>query len=269
MTSVAEIKAKASRSRKWGWWFVTELRLREMTGYLSYVITSSFGNPLIYLLALGVGLANLIPQGIEGQPFLVFVGPALLMSTILTIGAEEGMFPVLAGFKWMKIFHAIHATTVTPGQIVAGFMVHLAIRFGFTAGMFYLMLVLFGAVPNQQGWLMIPISILAAFSVLTPLATYTAGIEDEQGQFPLIQRLIVMPMFLFSGTFFPLSQIPDWLEWVGWISPLWHASQLGRTVSYGLEEPAWLTLVHFLYLLLITAVFTIWMRRRFAKRLTA
>ncbi len=268
MTDVAQIRRDAAQTRRWGWWYVTELRLREMKAYISYVVTSSFGNPLMYLLGLGVGLANLIPDGIDGVPFLVFVGPALLMSTILTIGAEEGMYPVLGGFKWHKIFFAIHATTVTPGQIVGGFLVHLAIRFTFTAGVFYLMLVAFGAVPLGTGWLMIPISILGAFAILTPLAAYSAGIEDDRGQFALIQRLIVMPMFLFSGTFFPLSQVPDWLEWIGWVSPLWHASQLGRTVSYGLVEPLWLTLLRVAILAAYGVIGAILMRRAFVRRLT-
>jgi lipooligosaccharide transport system permease protein len=268
MTSVAEIKADAENSRRWGWWYVAELRLREMRGYVSYVVTSSFGNPLMYLLALGVGLAHLIPAGIDGVPFLVFVAPALLMSTILSIGAEEGMYPVLGGFKWHKIFFAIHATPITPGQIVGGFLVHLTIRFTFTAGVFFGFLVAFGAVPLATGWLMIPIAILGAFAILTPLASYSAGIDDDRGQFALIQRFVVMPMFLFSGTFFPLSQVPDWLEWVGWVSPLWHATQLGRTVSYGLNEPLWLTVTHGGVLAAYAIIGAYLMHRAFVKRLT-
>ena len=255
------------RWRRWGWWYIAETRFREMTAYVSYVITSSFGNPLIYLLALGVGLAQLVPQGIEGVPYLHYVGPALLMSTILTIGAEEGMFPVLGGFKWQKVFFAMSATPVTAGQIVAGFCVHLAIRFAFTASVFFGMLLAFGAVPSGTGWLMIPISVLGAFSILTPLASYSASITEDKGQFPLIMRLIVMPMFLFSGTFFPLSQVPDWLEWVGWLSPLWHASSLGRVVSFGMIEPVWLTAVHVGYLALLAVLGAVLMRRAFIKRL--
>jgi lipooligosaccharide transport system permease protein len=238
-----------------------------MTAYMSYVITSSFGNPLIYLLALGVGLAQLVPQGIEGVSYLHYVGPALLMSTILTIGAEEGMFPVMGGFKWQKVFFAMSATPVTPGQIVAGFCVHLAIRFAFTAAVFYGMLLAFGAVPLGTGWLMIPVAMLGAFSILTPLGAYSARILDDKGQFPLIMRLIIMPMFLFSGTFFPLSNVPDWLEWVGWLSPLWHASSLGRVVAYGLVEPIWLTAAHLGYLGVLAVGGTILMRRSFIKRL--
>lgn len=268
MTSTTDIKAQAEKPRRWGWWYITELRLREMKGYISYVVTSSFGNPIIYLLALGVGLSNLVPEGIEGVPFLVFVAPAMLMSTILSVGAEEGMYPVLSGFKWHKVFFAIHATPITPGQIVAGFFVHLAIRFAFTSGIFFLAIVAFGAVPLPTGWLMIPISILGAFAIMTPLAAYSARLEDDRGQFALIQRLVVMPMFLFSGTFFPISEIPDWIEWVAWISPLWHASQLGRIVSYGLSEPIWLTILHVAVLAAFALAGALLTRRGFIARLT-
>lgn len=261
------MSAHTDRWRRWGWWYVAETRFREMTAYMSYVVTSSFGNPLIYLLALGVGLAQLVPQGIEGVSYLHYVGPALLMSTILTIGAEEGMFPVLGGFKWQKVFFAMSATPVTAGQIVAGFCAHLAIRFAFTAGVFYGMLQVFGAIPLGTGWLMIPISVLGAFSILTPLAAYSARIFEDKGQFPLIMRLIIMPMFLFSGTFYPLSSVPDWLEWVGWLSPLWHASSLGRVVSYGLVEPVWLIAVHLGFLAVLAVGGTFLMRRSFIKRL--
>ena len=268
MKNVTDIKAEAAKPRRWGWWYVAELRLREMRGYISYVVTSSFGNPIIYLLALGVGLANLVPQGIEGVPYLVYVAPAMLMSTILSVGAEEGMYPVLSGFKWHKVFFAIHATPVTPGQIMGGFLVHLAIRFAFTAGLCFAAIVAFGAVPLATGWLVIPISILGAYAILTPLAAYAESIDDDNGQFALIQRLIVMPMFLFSGTFFPISQIPDWLEWVAWASPLWHASQLGRIATYGLSEPIWLTVTHVVVLVAYAAIGGYFMRRAFVNRLT-
>jgi lipooligosaccharide transport system permease protein len=268
MTDVAQIRSAAAKTRRWGWWYVAEMRLREMRGYISFVVTSSLGNPLMYLLGLGVGLANLVPNGIEGQPFLIYVGPALLMSTIIAIGAEEGMYPVLGGFKWQKTFHAIHATAVSPGQLVAGFLVHIAIRLAFTAGIFYAMLIAFGAVPLGTGWLMIPIAILGAYSILTPLAAFSAGIQDDTGQFALVQRLIVMPMFLFSGTFFPISQIPDWLEWIGWFSPLWHASQLGRAVAYGLVEPLWLVTLRLAILAGYAVTGAVLMRRVFEKRLT-
>jgi lipooligosaccharide transport system permease protein len=142
------------------------------------------------------------------------------------------------------------------------------LRFTFTAGLFFAAIVAFGAVPNSTGWLVIPISILGAYAIMTPLAAYAAGLEDDSGQFALIQRLVVMPMFLFSGTFFPISQIPDWLEWIAWVSPLWHASQLGRVASYGMSEPIWMTVTHLGVLIVFSVVGAILMHRAFVKRLT-
>jgi lipooligosaccharide transport system permease protein len=75
-------------------------------------------------------------------------------------------------------------------------------------------------------------------------------------------------MFLFSGTFFPISQIPDWLEWIAWVSPLWHASQLGRVASYGMSEPIWMTVTHLGVLIVFSVVGAILMHRAFVKRLT-
>jgi lipooligosaccharide transport system permease protein len=72
-------------------------------------------------------------------------------------------------------------------------------------------------------------------------------------------------MMLFSGTFFPLSQLPLYLQWIGWISPLWHGTELSRVLSYGYEEPAWLSVVHVVYLV-VFIVLGWWLARRLAVR---
>ena len=82
-----------------------------------------------------------------------------------------------------------------------------------------------------------------------------------------MQRFIFMPMFLFSGTFYPLSTLPLWLQWIGWISPLWHSTELARVFSYGYAEPIWLTVVHVAYLVALTAAGWAWARRTAVRRL--
>ena len=76
-----------------------------------------------------------------------------------------------------------------------------------------------------------------------------------------------MPMFLFSGTFFPISNLPIYLQWIGWISPLWHGTQLGRDLSYGMVEPMWLVVTHVVYLLAIGVLGWYLTARTFARRL--
>jgi lipooligosaccharide transport system permease protein len=78
-------------------------------------------------------------------------------------------------------------------------------------------------------------------------------------------RFGVIPLTLFSGTFFPLATLPAWLHWIGWISPLWHGTELSRVLSYGYEEPAWLSVVHVVYLV-VFIVLGWWLARRLAVR---
>jgi lipooligosaccharide transport system permease protein len=96
---------------------------------------------------------------------------------------------------------------------------------------------------------------------------YSATIVTDKGQLPMIYRLVFVPLFLFSGTFFPLEQLPIWLQPVGWISPLWHGAEWGRVVFYGATEPAWLTVVHGVYLFGVMAIGLVLAVRIFTKRL--
>jgi len=116
---------------------------------------------------------------------------------------------------------------------------------------------------------------LGAMALATPIAAYSASIYKEGGAFPAIMRFIVMPMFLFSGTFYPVSSLPVWAHWAAWISPLWHATELARWVSLGPlhlhsgvgQIGAGMIAVHLIYLSVLTIaglVITSW---RFKVRL--
>jgi lipooligosaccharide transport system permease protein len=99
------------------------------------------------------------------------------------------------------------------------------------------------------------------------MASYTSTITEDKGQMAMLQRFGITPLFLFSGTFFPLEQLPVYLQPIGWISPLWHGTELGRVFSYGSAEPAWLTVTHVAYLVTLIVV-GLWVtRRHFTKRL--
>jgi lipooligosaccharide transport system permease protein len=82
-----------------------------------------------------------------------------------------------------------------------------------------------------------------------------------------VQRFIFMPMFLFSGTFYPLATLPVWLQTIGWVSPLWHASELGRLLTYGREIPPAMIVVHVGYLVALTVIGYVVGRRLFERRL--
>ena len=116
-----------------------------------------------------------------------------------------------------------------------------------TTTIYAVVMVLFGAIPSGWGLLTIVAGMLGGFA-FAPLAAYAATITEDKGQFAIVQRVIVLPLTLFSGTVFPLTQLPLFLQWIGWLSPLWHASELGRQFVYGPTEAIWLTVIHVLYL---------------------
>ena len=253
--------------RRWGSWYVAEHRLLAMKGYVGEAVFQSFGNPLIYLFALGVGLASLVPQGVAGVSYLEFVAPALMATAAMTIAANETTYPVLMGFKWNPTFFGMNAAPITGGQIVNGIMLAILARMIVTVTIYFGVILAFGAVPSPGGVLAIAAAVLTGMAIGLVLSSYTSTITDDRGQMAMLQRFGIMPLFLFSGTFFPLEQLPVYLQPIGWTSPLWHGAELGRVATYGLDEPLWLTVTHVGYLSGIILVGLWATRRHFVRRL--
>ncbi len=260
----------AAMGRRWGWWFYTEHFLRSMKAYAVSLVFFTVGQPFLYLISLGLGLGSLVDKGVgtvDGVAYLVFVGPAILISTVVMGVSAEMTYPVMSGFKWQRLYYAPIATPIAAGQIAVGHFVAVLIRFAVQGLVVWLLLLAFGAAPSGWSWLCIPIGMLAAGAFGAPLQAYSASITNDGAQFTFVQRFIVMPMFLFAGTFFPLSVMPIYLQWIGWISPIWHGTQLARLVSYGAAIPPWLVAIHLAYLTLLTVVGLVVARRVYERRL--
>jgi lipooligosaccharide transport system permease protein len=247
MTTAIEYSAK---SRRYGAWYVAEHKIRQMRAYAGTAIATALGTPVLYLFAFGIGLATLITDNVgpDGVTYLQFVAPALLASAAVLVATEEYTFGIMLGLKWNLTFIGMNAAPITARQIVDGVMIFVVIRMLITTVIYYLVMVAFGAVDAATSVLTIAAGLLAGFA-FAPVAAYSATIEEDRGQFAILQRVVILPLTLFSGTVFPLSQLPVFLQWIGWVSPLWHASELGRQFVYGPTEPIWLSVVHVLYLL--------------------
>lgn len=279
--SLDELRAEAmqwgQRARRRGSWYVTEHILRAMRAYGWTIVVGSLGQPIIYLLGLAVGLAALIQapvvDGGREVPYLVFVAPALLMTAAIAVASEEFTYPVFAGFKWRRYFYGFNASPLSSPQIANGVINGAAARMLFAVTAYYgfiwvFFAVLYGGMPNPgTGWLAIPVGVLAGLSFGIPLMAYSATLEDDKGQIPMVQRFIFIPMFLFSGTFYPLGNLPAPLPVIGWISPLWHASELGRIAMYGGPDDIGPAVLHLVYLLLLAAIGYLIARRLFERRL--
>jgi lipooligosaccharide transport system permease protein len=248
----AAVRADPAKSRRYGAWYVVEHKLRAVRSFFWTMIATAFGTPFLYLFAFGVGLASLVvdSQGdefIDGVGYLQFVAPALIINAAVIVAAEEYMFGMLLGFKWNAIFIGMNSAPLTGRQIIDGMFLFVAIRAAFTATVYYAAVAVFGGVISPWSVLVIPIAMLTGFA-FSGVAAWSATITEDRGQFNIVNRLIIMPLSLFSGTVFPLSQLPIFLQWIGWISPVWHGSELARQFSYGPTEPIWLTIIHVLYL---------------------
>lgn len=274
--SLDELRAEAMEwgraPRAKGGWYVTEHMVRAMRAYGWTIVVGALGQPVVYLLGLVVGLAALIDApisdgGVEVS-YLIFVAPALLMSATIAVASEEFTYPVMAGFKWRRYFFGFSASPLSPAQIATGVVFGATARMAVVSVAYVGLLYVFGAVPNAAwGWLSIFVGLLAGLAFGVPLMAYAASIEDDKGQFALVQRFVFMPMFLFSGTFYPLATLPIWLQPIGWVSPLWHAAELGRALTYGHEIAPWMVAVHLGYLALLTVVGYLVGRRLFQRRL--
>jgi lipooligosaccharide transport system permease protein len=261
-----------SNAVRWGAFRVAEYRLRHISKWLGSVIAFGLGNPILYLLSVGLGVGALVDansggEGIGGVPYLQFVAPALLAAAAIQGVMDEVTFPTMDGFVWDKVFFAIGATSVSSRQIANGVMIVALIRGVFTTAMYLAILLAFGAIPLSSVLPLMFTSMFAGWAFAALMLSFTARLENDDGYFAIISRFVVAPMFLFSGTFYPLEQMPIFLQPIGWVSPLWHATELGRFLSYGLEIEPLMFLVHFGYLAILGVVGMALTYPKFAERL--
>jgi lipooligosaccharide transport system permease protein len=214
-------------------------------------VISTFFSPVLYLVAMGIGLGSLVDQGagradLGGLSYLAFLAPGLLVATAMQTGAGDASWPVMAGIKWTKTYHATLATPVGVRDLVVGHLGWVGIRLTFVSVVFVAIMAAFGAVETWAGAAAVVPAVLTGLAFAAATTAYAAHVDNDTGLSTLF-RFGIVPMFLFSGTFFPISQLPDWLEPLASVVPLWHGVELARGLALGLE-PTWSPLIHIGYL---------------------
>ena len=262
------------KARIWAPWYVAEYRLRNMSKWFAAIIAFGLGNPVLYLLSVGIGIGALVDStsGADnpiGVPYLTFLAPALLATAAIQAAMDETTFPTMQGFLWDKSFFAMISTQLMARDLVGGIMIASSIRCSFNTLIYAGVLVLFGAVPLTSVPVLVFAAIFAGISFAAVMLAVTSFVKQDDGFYAIVGRFVLTPMFMFSGTFYPLESLPIYLQWVGWISPVWHATNLGRNLSYGLEVAPWLLAVHVLFMGAILVAGMIVATRKFASRLSA
>ena len=213
-------------------------------------LATSIVNPVFYLGALGVGLGTLVnragttPGGVD---YLAFVAPGVLAATAMQVGTTEASWPVLGSIRWTRVYYAMLATPLGIGDIVVGHQLWMATRVATSSAVYLAVIAAFGGIQSPLAVLALPACVLIGVAFAGPMAAYAAT-RERDGAFVPVMRFGIVPMFLFSGTFFPISRLPVVLEWVARATPLWHGVDLCRGLTLG--TISWSSaVVHVAYLL--------------------
>jgi lipooligosaccharide transport system permease protein len=197
---------------------------------------NSFMSPVLFLLAMGVGLGSYVDRGgglsALGISYLTFLAPGLLAATVMQTASFEATFPIMGGFVWQRRYHAMHATPLGPPEIALGQLAWIATRITLVGAIFVLVMIPFGAVHSPLVVLAIPAATLTGMAFATPIAAYAAT-QKVMTSFNYIFRFAITPLFLFSGTFFPVEQLPSFLQPIAYLTPLYHGVALCRTLALG------------------------------------
>jgi lipooligosaccharide transport system permease protein len=217
---------------------VVELRAMQYRRTFRASVFSSFLNPVLFLAAMGVGLGTYVDQSgtatnaLGGLSYVQFLAPGLLAATAMQSAAFEATFPIMAGLAWQRVFHAMHATPISANDIVVGNLVWIAIRLASIAAIFTIVMTFFGAVASPLILLAIPAAVLTGMAFAAPIAAFSATQRTPE-KFNAVFRFGITPLFLFSGTFFPISNLPAFIQPIAWLSPLWHGVELSRALALG------------------------------------
>jgi lipooligosaccharide transport system permease protein len=219
-------------------------------------VFSTILNPLLFLAAIGVGLGTFIdqanPEGVGGVPYLVFLAPGLLAGQAMNTAAFESTYPVMAGIRWLKTYVAMILAPLSPWHIAVGQLAWVALRLLFGSAVFLVIMVAFGATDVPHAVAILPVAVLTGLAFAAPIQAFSATRKTDNA-FAALFRFVITPMFIFSGSFFPVSQLPDVVEWVAYLTPLWHGVALSRAIAIESFDPA-VALVNVAVLLAFTAV---------------
>jgi lipooligosaccharide transport system permease protein len=201
---------------------------------------TTFLAPVLFLAAMGLGLGTFVDQSgtdaLGGVAYLVFLAPGLLASQAMQVAAGESMYPIMSGLTWNRTFQSMTAAPLSVPDVVTGLTMWLVFRLALASVVFVAVSIAFGAMSLGPGIVMIPVAILTGLAFALPISAFTATQRTDQA-FPVINRFVVIPLFIFSGTFFPIDQLPALLQPIAWVTPLWNGVSLARGIALGGLDP--------------------------------
>ena len=233
-------------------------------------IYSSVLNPVLYLGAIGIGLGTLVNQqhgsaNLGGISYIAFLAPGLLAAAAMETGIGESTYPVLGSVKWRRTYYAAVSTPLRPADLFHGHLLFTTIRLVMNCAVFMAVMIAFGAARSPWVLAALPVAVLTGLAFAAPIEAWAITVLKDTS-FALIFRFGMIPLFLFSGTFFPVSQLPAWAQPIAYATPLWHGVALCRSLSLGTATIGE-ALLHIGYLTALAAAGIIVGNRTYTRRL--
>ena len=205
------------------------------------VIFSGFFEPLFYLLSIGIGIGSMVSE-VNGISYTAFVAPGLLASSCMNGAVSDGLFNIFDKLRYRKTYDAVLATPMRVADVAFGEMLWATMRGSIYSVGFLTIVLALGELRGPRILLSttavfaLPAAVLLAGSLSAMALCVTSFLRSHE-DFDKVVGLIVMPMFLFSGIFFPTSQLPSWLQWIFQLVPLYHGVELLRALTTGAVGP--------------------------------
>jgi len=232
-------------------------------------LVSGLGSPTFFLLAIGIGLGSQINDAEQAalgtDSYVAFIGPGLLATTAMMISASEGMWPTMGLLKWQGVYRAILTTPLTAAELAVGHTMWIGVRATLAAVCYLVVLVIFGALSSWMAVLIPAVAFIIGLAHAAPLVGVCAHLETDN-IFAMVNRAILFPMFMFSGAFFPVDDMPAVAAWVARLLPIWHGVELTRSLAHGPLEP--IDGLHLAYLLVVSALGLWFAMFRFRRHVT-
>lgn len=246
-------------------YWVTVARRTWRGGFVTAFIT-----PLLYVGAMGIMLGRYVDassSGVGGTPsYLHFLAPGLLAGQAMLLAFGDATYPVYGKVMWDKTYVGMIATPLRVVDVVLGHLGAIVVRIVVTCAIFMMALALFGLFASWPGAFgALVVCGLIGFAFAAVVFGISAGLRNDSA-FAVIYRVVQVPMYLFSGAFFPVDAISPVMRWVVAVNPLWHGVELTRMAM--LARPVWDAAAgHVAYLLVIGLIGTWWSVRRLTARL--
>jgi lipooligosaccharide transport system permease protein len=227
--------------------------VREVVNFSSFWRSSTFSStvdPTIYLLAFGFGFGSLVSH-VAGYNYIDFVGTGIVATTVLFSGAFPAMYGTFVKYQFQHTYDAILAAPVDTEELVTGEALWIGARTGVYGCVPMLVAMAFGLNPSWGMLLVPPIAALAGFGWAC-FGIFIAAKAKAIESFSYWQSGLLTPMFLVAGTFFPLSQLPEWAQVAGNFNPLFHCVQLVRHAVFGFT--GWADAGHLAFLIVFALV---------------